>query len=79
MKPVTVAELIAFLQTKPQHLPVCFAKYSEYQLLELEKNDEDNNYIQIKTLQPPRADGWVHNDWNDHELRTQQYLVFPGN
>jgi len=47
MKPVTIVELIAFLQTKP--------------------------------LQPPRADGWVHDNWNERELRTQAYLVFLGN
>jgi len=79
MKPVTIVELIAFLQKQPQDLPVCFAKYSEYQLLELEENDKDNNYITIKTLQLPRADGWVHDSWNERELRTQAYLVFPGN
>jgi len=67
---MTVKELIDFLQSKPQDLPVAFALYSEYALLRAED-------IQIKALCWPRPDGWVHHSRPDKP--THDYLVFPGN
>jgi hypothetical protein len=67
---MTVAELIEFLKTQPQDLPVAFAIYSEYALLETET-------ITVKELSLPRNDGWVENKRPDKTSR--QYLVFPGN
>lgn len=67
---MNVKELIEFLQTQPQDLPVAFEKYSEQCLLE--KGD-----IRIQILGDDRPDGWVPNRRDDMPTRT--YLVFPGN
>lgn len=67
---MTVAELIAFLQTQPQDLPVVYQLYSEQALL---KADD----IHIERLCEPRPDGWVHHARQDKPL--QSYLVLPGN
>lgn len=67
---MTVAELIAFLQTQPQDLPVAYRCYSEYCLLEVKD-------IEVKHLCPPRSDGWVANERPDKP--TQDYLTLPGN
>ena len=70
MKPVTVADLIEHLKTKPQNLPVAYRRFSEQCLLDL-----DDIYIIEKCL--PRSDGWVQDKRSDME--TQEYLMFPGN
>lgn len=67
-----VKELIARLQEFDGELDVAYAKYSEYCLLDAE------DIVQGK-LQPPRADGWVHDDFGHRELRTHDYVLFPGN
>lgn len=67
---MTVAELISFLQTQPQDLPVCYGRYSEQCLL-------DANDIEIQELGMPRDDGWVHDKRSDRP--SQKYLTFPGN
>ena len=65
-----VSELIAFLQTQPQDLPVVYQCYSEQVLL-------DAVDIDIQELCLSRADGWVQNKRPD--MPTQKYLCFPGN
>jgi hypothetical protein len=50
---MTVAELILFLQTQPQDLPVAFELYSEQCLLKAED-------ITVQELGLPRNDKWVH-------------------
>ena len=70
MTPMTVADLIHLLQQKPQHLPVAYKCYSEYDLL-------DANDISVMNLRIPRDDGWVHHARPDKPQ--QEYLVFPGN
>ncbi len=70
VKPMTVADLIALLQTFPQHLPVAFEMHSEYELLEA-------SHLNILTLCEPRPDGWIHDRRPDKS--TKEYLVFPGN
>lgn len=67
---MTVAELIAFLQTQPQELQVAYGLYSEQCLLELED-------INIVEACEPRNDGWIQNKRPDKP--TQRYLMFPGN
>jgi hypothetical protein len=67
---MTVKELIDFLQTQPQHLPVAYRLYSEQCLLRA-------NAIKIASLCIPRPDGWVHDSRPDKP--TQEYLLFPGN
>ena len=67
---MSVAELIAFLQTQPQHLPVVFLLFSEQRLLEPKD-------ICIEDACLPRDDGWVQNARPD--MPTQTYLMFPGN
>lgn len=67
---MTVAELIAVLQTKPQDLQVVYHCYSEQCLLEAKE-------IIIKRLCEPRPDGWVQNARYDKPQ--QEYLTFPGN
>jgi hypothetical protein len=67
---MTVAELVAYLQTQPQHLLVAYQKYSEQCLMEL-------GDIRTLTACPPRADGWIQNARAD--MPTQDYLLFPGN
>lgn len=63
---MTVQELIVILQGKPQDLLVAYSKYSEYCLLE-------ESDIEVSTLCPPRADGWVADRRPDKP--TQDYLV----
>lgn len=70
MEAMTVAELIAFLQTQPQDLPVAYRCFSEQVLLEPDG-------IRIKEECKPRDDGWIQNKRPDME--TQTYLIFPGN
>lgn len=67
---MTVAELIAFLQTQPQDLPVCYGKFSEQCLMRVEE-------IEVAELGLPRPDGWVHFKRSDKP--SQKYLCFPGN
>lgn len=65
-----VSQLIDFLKTQPQHLPVAYRVYSEQTLLHKE-------YIRIEELCHPRPDGWVQDSRPD--MPTMTYLVFPGN
>jgi hypothetical protein len=67
---MTVKELIAILQSKPQDLQVAYAKYSEFCLLKATD-------IVIDSLCEPRPDGWVHDRRPDKPQ--QEYLFFPGN
>jgi hypothetical protein len=67
---MTVAELIEFLKTQPQDLPVAFKIYSENSLM-------DVGQIEVEELGMPRNDGWVPNKRPDKP--SQKYLVFPGN
>jgi len=66
----TVADLIAFLQTQRQDMPVCYMCCSEY-------NTFEHGDFQVIPLCYPRPDGWVHDARPDREA--QEYLVFPGN
>lgn len=70
VKPVTVADLIEFLRTQDQDLPVGYNLYSEYCLLDLEE-------IRVKTCCEHRQDGWIHRYRPDKEAA--KYLMFPGN
>jgi len=70
IKPVTVANLVAHLQTFPPYLPVAFQRFSEACLLELDD-------LKVELAQPPRPDGWVHDARPDKPC--QDYLIFPGN
>jgi hypothetical protein len=65
-----VSELIQFLQTFPQDLPVAYDLHSEQCLME-------PGDIEIRDLCLPREDGWVANPRPDKPSQT--YLVFPGN
>lgn len=65
-----VSELIAFLQTQPQHLTVAYRLHSEQCTLDAED-------IRIEELCHPRPDGWIQDKRPD--MPTQSYLVFPGN
>lgn len=67
---MTVKELIEFLKTQPQELPVVYYCHSEQVLME--KSD-----IRIENLGKARMDGWVHDARPDEP--TVKYLVFPGN
>lgn len=67
---MTVSELIDFLKTQPQHLPVAYAIYSEYCLLQAAD-------IQVKKLGSARADGWV--PYVRPNTGSVEYIVFPGN
>lgn len=67
-----VRELIEYLQTQDQDLEVIYSYRSEYTVL-------DKEDIELKLLQPKRADGHVADDWGSPELATVTYLVFPGN
>jgi hypothetical protein len=67
---MTVAQLIAFLQTQPQDLPVAYCCYSEQVLLEADD-------IRLVEACKPRPDGWIQDKRPDKE--TQMYLLFPGN
>lgn len=70
MKAMTVGELITYLSTFDQGLPVAYRLHSEQCLLEA-----DDIYLDDFCL--PRPDGWIQNKRPD--MHTQQYLVFPGN
>lgn len=67
---ITVARLIAHLQTLPQTAPVAYRLHSEQILMELKD-------IHVKKLCKEREDGWVHDARPDKP--TQTYVVFPGN
>lgn len=67
---MTVAELIAFLQTQPQELAVVYRYCSDYSLLEAKE-------ITIGNLSPIRGDGYVERERPDR--RHRPYLIFPGN
>ncbi len=67
---MTVAELIAFLQTQPQELQVAYRCYREQVLLEAKE-------IEIAEKCPPRPDGWIQDKRPDKP--TQTYLLLPGN
>lgn len=65
-----VAELIEFLKTQPQDIPVAFEQYSDYTAMDFE-------FIYVRELQLARNDGYVGAARPDKS--TQQWLVFPGN
>lgn len=67
---MTVAELIEFLKTHPQDMPVAINMYSETCML-------DAKDITVRELSVSREDGWVHDKRPDKP--SQLYLVFPGN
>lgn len=67
---MTVADLIAYLQTQPQELAVAYRCYSEQVLLQASE-------ISISHLCEPRPDGWIQNARPD--MKTRPYLMFPGN
>jgi len=67
---MTVADLIEFLKTQPQDLPVAYCQYSDYTALKAE-------YIGVEQLQIARIDGYVGEARPDKP--TQPWLVFPGN
>lgn len=67
---MTVADLITFLQTQPQDLPVAYRYFSEKCLL-----DADDIIITEECF--PRPDGWIQN--KRHDMPTQPYLMLPGN
>lgn len=67
---MTVADLIAFLQTQPQDLPVAYQFCSDYSMLEAKD-------IHIEKLCLPRNDRYVQAARPD--LAKVPYLVFPGN
>ncbi len=67
---MTVAQLIAFLQTMPQDIQVAYMCCSEQELLEADM-------IRLHNGCAPRPDGWVQNERPD--MPAQQYVLFPGN
>jgi hypothetical protein len=67
---MTVAELIAYLQTQPQDLPVAYYALGEHMLLEA-------SYIDVYEAGEPQPDGWIYTKSLDKPSVT--YLVFPGN
>ena len=67
---MTVAELIAYLQTQPQELQVAYRRCSEQVLLEVKE-------IEIAEKCQPRPDGWIQDKRPDKP--TQTYLLLPGN
>jgi hypothetical protein len=67
---MNVKELIEFLQTQPQDLPVAYTCCSEQCMLE-------TGDIDIEELCEAREDGWVAN--NRPDKPKIPYLVFPGN
>lgn len=70
LKPLTVGEFIAYLQTKPQDMLVAHRCCSEDVLLEIDE-------IEILEACPPRPDGWIQSARPDKP--TQKYLRLPGN
>ena len=67
---MTVADLIAFLETQPADLLVAYERCSEMCLL------EPGSIVQGQGV-APRPDGWVANPRPDKP--TQTYLILPGN
>ena len=67
---MTVAELIAMLQTQPQDVQVAYQIFSEQCLLEADD-------VRLVEACKPRDDGWIQDKRPDKE--TQTYLLFPGN
>ena len=67
---ITVAELVAFLQTQPQDALCAYRCYSESNLLALDE-------ITLFLACAPRADGWIQDKRPD--MPPQEYLLFPGN
>lgn len=67
---MNVSELIAFLQTQPQHLTVAYQLHSEQ--CEMKADD-----IRVEELGRIRPDGWIPCSRPDEPI--QKYLVFPGN
>jgi len=63
---MTVAELIALLQTKPQELQVAYPCHSEYCLLEPDD-------ISVRTECEARPDGWIQ--CRRPDMPTKEYLV----
>ena len=66
---MTVSDLIAYLQTLPQNLPVAYDCHSEHCLVE----ERD---IRIYEACEPRPDGWIERKRPDKPVR--QYLMLPG-
>lgn len=69
-EPMTVADLIAYLQTQPQDLLVAYQCCSEQAVLVVEE-------ISIVDLCEPRPDGWIQCARPD--MPTRRYLLLPGN
>lgn len=67
---MTVAELIEFLKTQPQDLPVAFDLHSEHILMVA-------GDIRLMNACEARQDGWVPRARPDKPSRA--YLMFPGN
>lgn len=67
---MTVADLIDFLKTQQQDLPVAYACFSEYCLLSAGDIGE-------MLLCEARPDGWIQRSRRD--MPAVAYLVFPGN
>jgi hypothetical protein len=67
--PMTVAQLIAELQTFPQDLLVAYRLFSEHCLVEARS-------LGIVDLCYPRPDGWIQNKRPD--MPTMKYLLLPG-
>ena len=67
---MTVAELIEFLKTQPQDIPVAYQLFSEQTLL-------DASQIRVDEFCLPRPDGWVQ--YKRPDMPSQKYLIFPGN
>ena len=67
---MTVADLIAYLQTQPQEMQVAYDRYSEHVLLKKED-------IRQMVACDPRMDGWIQDERPD--MPTRMYLMFPGN
>lgn len=67
---MTVADLVALLQTFDQSLPVVYRRRSDYTVLEPEE-------IETVVLCETRSDGWVENARPYKPVKT--YLCLPGN
>jgi hypothetical protein len=67
---MTVVELIEFLKTHPQDMPILFRQYSDYTELRADQ-------IGVEEHQVPRGDGYVGSKRPDRP--SQKFLVFPGN
>lgn len=86
-KPVTVADLIAFLEKQPKDMVVAYKAYSENNLLGLDMiktidGRSEGSMLSldmIKTIEAcaPRPDGWVPNARPDRQAF--KYLLLPGN